>query len=139
MKDVIIKIKSTQGLGKETEAIEFWAEGKIKKEDEKVVLSYLDNSVIKDAEVETVLTICGEESITLERSGEISSKLIIEKGVRNNCFYSVPEGSLTLGIYGKEIKNTLKDLTGNIKMIYTLDADMHPISENIVEISVSGR
>ncbi|MBR6902987.1 MAG: DUF1934 domain-containing protein [Clostridia bacterium] len=139
MKDVIIKIKSTQGLGKETETVEFWAEGKINKEAEKVILSYLDNSIIKGAKVETVLTISGEESITLERSGEISSKLIIEKGVRNNCFYSVPEGSLTLGIYGKEIKNTLKDLTGNIKMIYTLDADMRPISENIVEISVLGR
>lgn len=139
MKDVIIKIKSTQGLGEEKETVEFWAEGKIREEGGKTTLSYLDNSVIKGAEVETVLTICGEESITLERSGEISSKLIIEKGVRNNCFYSVPEGSLTLGIYGKEIKSMLKDLTGNIKMIYTLDADMHPISENIVEISVSGR
>lgn len=139
MKDVIVKIKSTQGLSKEKEVVEFWAEGKIREENENIIISYLDNSVIEGAKVKTELTIMGEDSITLERSGEISSKLIIEKGVRNNCFYSVPEGSLMLGIYGKEIKNTLKDLTGNIKMIYTLDADMHPISENIVEISVSGR
>ena len=139
MKALIVKIKSTQGLGKEKEVVEFWAEGKIREENENIIISYLDNSVIEGAKVKTELTISGEDSITLERSGEISSKLIIEKGVRNNCFYSVPEGSLILGIYGKEIKNTLKDLTGNIKMIYTLDADMHPISENIVEISVSGR
>ena len=139
MNNVMIKIKSTQGLDGEKQVVEFLSEGSIKEENGKTVLSYLDNSVIEGAEIKTVLTISGEKSITLERSGELSSKLLIEKGVRNNCFYSVPEGNLTLGIYGKEIENKLKDLSGKIKMIYTLDADMHPISENTVEITVSGR
>lgn len=139
MKDVTIKIKSTQGLGEEKSVIEFSAEGTLEAKDGKFVISYFDDTILDGASIKTLLTAVGDKSISLEREGEINSKLLIEKGVRNNCFYSVPEGNLTLGIYGKEIENRLTASGGNIKMIYTLDADMHPISENEVQISILGR
>ncbi|MBO4692907.1 MAG: DUF1934 domain-containing protein [Clostridia bacterium] len=139
MKKVMIKIRGTQGLGKKKDIIEFTTEGTLRKVDGDFVLSYLDGAVIQNAEVKTRVIASGNKSVTLERSGEVKSKLFIEKGVRNSCFYSVPEGSLTLGIYGKEIENSLSEDGGKIKMVYTLDADLRLISENSVEINVEGR
>ena len=139
MKRVIIKIRGTQGLGDEKDVIEFATEGTLRKVDNDFILSYFDGAVIENKRIKTKLIASGQESVTLERSGAIKSKLYIENGVRNNCFYSVPEGNLTLGIYGKEIENTLSENGGKIKMVYTLDTDLKLISENSVEISVEGR
>ena len=75
----------------------------------------------------------------LERQGDLRSKLLIEEGVRNNCFYTVPEGSLTLGIFGKEVRFSLDESGGDIKMVYTIDANMKLISENTVEIKIRER
>lgn len=136
MKNVLIKIKGTQGLGDDKSVIEFSSEGTLSREGETYLLSYSEDTVIEGGKIETLLTVRGKDSVTLERKGALNSKLLIEKGVRNNCFYSVPEGSLTLGIFGKEVDNRLCDIGGKIKMIYTLDANMKLISENTVEISV---
>lgn len=139
MKKVMIKIKGTQGLGDEKQVIEFATEGTLKEADGKFILSYYDDSVIGGSRVKTTLTASGDKSVVLDRTGQVKSRLLIEKGVRNNCFYSAPEGSITLGIYGKDITNSLNADGGKIKMIYTLDTDLKLISENEVQISVSGR
>lgn len=139
MKKVNIKIKSTQGIDKDKSIVEFMAEGEYAAVEDGFILSYFDNTVLDGASIKTTLKVSGDKSVSLERQGEINSKLLIEKGVRNNCYYSVPEGNLTLGIYGKDIENSLSELGGTLKMIYTLDADMRPISENEVQISIQGR
>ncbi len=139
MKRVVIKIRGTQGLGDDKDIIEFATEGTLRQIGDDFVLCYFDGAVIENERIKTKLTASGQKSVTLERTGAINSKLYIENGVRNSCFYSVPEGNLTLGIYGKEIKNTLNENGGEIKMVYTLDTDLKLISENSVEISVLRR
>lgn len=139
MKKVMIKIKGTQGIDGDVSVVEFLGEGTLKKQGDDYIITYSDDAATPGASVKTILTASGQDSVVLERSGAVKSKLLIEKGVRNNCFYSVPEGNLTLGIYGKEIENRLGESGGRIKMVYTLDANMRLISENAVEISVEGR
>ena len=139
MKDVFINIKGTQGLGDDKSVIELSTEGSLLSRGEVYVLSYFEDTVIEGGRVETVLTAAKNGKITLERTGALSSKLLIEEGVRNNCFYSIPEGNLTLGIFGKEVSCSLGDSGGNIKMVYTVDADMRLISENTVEIKICER
>lgn len=139
MKEVIIKIRGTQGLGDDKSAIELSSEGTLTREGEKYILSYNEDTVVEGGNIRTRLTAEDGGKITLERSGAISSKLYIQKGVRNNCFYSVPEGNLTLGIYGKEVSVNLDDTGGTIEMTYTLDANMKLISENTVLINVKER
>lgn len=139
MKDVMIKIKGTQGLGNDKHVLELTCEGTLESRDGTFVLSYFENTVVKGESIETVLTADKNGAITLERKGALSSKLLIEEKVRNNCFYSVPEGTLSLGIFGKEVKTSLTDAGGSIKMVYTVDADMRLISENTVEITIRER
>ncbi|MBQ8203829.1 MAG: DUF1934 domain-containing protein [Clostridia bacterium] len=134
MKDVLIKIKSTQGLGEQKEKIELDTLGKLKVEEGAVSLSY-DESELFGAKVKTLLTV-GENTAVMERTGEYKSKLVIKKGERNNCFYSTPHGELVIGIFGEEIKSRFGDRGGEIYLAYTLDSNLQPISKNTVEITV---
>ena len=40
--------------------------------------------------------------------------MVIEKGVRNNCFYTTPHGELSLGIFGEKVFYDLNQNGGNI-------------------------
>ncbi len=134
MADVIIKIKSTQGLGSEKEKIELDTLGKIQIKDNEAILSY-DESELFGAKVETFLKI-GDDTAVMERTGDYKSKLVIKKGERNNCYYSTPHGDLVIGIFGEEIKSRLTENGGEIYLGYNLDSNLKPISKNTVEITV---
>lgn len=136
MKDVIIDIKGTQGIDGEDNVIELSTLGKLSVRDGKYLLTYEENETIKSNNTKTLLKAEGDSKITMIRSGAIDSRMIIEKGRRNTCFYSVPQGELVLGIFGETIENTLKDNGGKVKMSYTIDIENSVLSHNTVEISV---
>ena len=137
MKDVIIKIKGTQGsdLG-DAEVIEFTTEGKMEITDEGVVLYYDEGQMMGLGRVNTRLKALGGGTVVLEREGELNSRLIIKQDRRTSCFYSIPQGELTLGIYGKTVDVNLNETGGTVKLEYAIDTDMKPLSNNIVEIEV---
>lgn len=135
MKNVIIKIKGTQGLGADKDVIELTTEGTLEKSEQGIILRYEEGEMMGERAVHTALTASGN-SVILERSGDMSSKLVIERNKRNSCFYSIPQGEMVLGIYGKSVQNELTDSGGTLKMEYTIDTNLQPVSENIVEISV---
>ena len=136
MRNVIIKIKGTQGLGNDKDVIELTTEGKLEALDDGYVLHYEEGEMMGEQTVHTKLTAIGDNQIILERSGDMSSRLVIEKGKRNSCFYSIPQGEITLGIYGKTVQNGLSHNGGSLKMEYTIDTNLQPLSENMVEIEV---
>ncbi len=136
MKKVLIKIKGTQSNGTGSDNIEFSTEGELHQNGNDFSLSYEDGELLGEKGIKTRLITKGENGVILQRTGSLSSKLIIEKGIRNSCFYSVPQGDLTLGIYGKTVQINLKETGGTIKLVYSIDANMQFISENTVEISV---
>ncbi len=135
MKEVIIDIKGTQGIGSEKEVIEFSTVGEIKQTDKGYTLFY-DEGEITGSKNRTVLTVDGSNTVVLERKGETPSKLIIQKGVRNNCYYSTPYGNLVIGIFGEEVISKLNTQGGKLKMCYTIDQNLQQISRNEVEIAV---
>lgn len=138
MKKVLITIRGTQD-GAEDEAIEFMTEGTMRKSDSDYIISYNDTQILGDTEkcgVKTRVMTHGDDKVVIERGGGVSSRLVIEKGVRTGCLYSIPQGDLTLGVYGKSIKNRITDSGGKLSMTYTVDADMRHLSENTIEITV---
>lgn len=136
MKKVVIDIKGTQGIDGDDSIIEMSTLGTLCIRDGKFLLSYEENETLKPHTVKTLVKAEGENKITMIRSGGIDSRLVIEKGKRNTCFYSVPQGELVLGIFGQEIVNSLNDSGGKIKMSYTIDIDNSILSKNTVEITV---
>lgn len=136
MKDVLIDIKGSQGIGDDVDTIELTTVGQLAEKNGKLYLFYNENDAIGSANVKTMLKAEGDNRITLSRSGALESKLVIEKGRRSKCFYATVQGELVLGIFGEEIINTLNENGGFLSMTYTIDVENSLLSRNKVEIKV---
>ena len=137
MKDVLIKIKGIQGAeDSEKDVIEFSTDGSMEINDGTVTLIYNEGQMMEGADIKTKLEASGDDTVIMERTGSMNSRLVIKKKTRNNCFYSTPYGSLTIGIFGEEIDNRLSGNGGTLKMVYSIDSGGRLISKNEVEITV---
>lgn len=136
MKDVIIGIKSTQGLEDNENVIELTTEGKLSKKGGDFFLSYDESEMLGEKSVKTVLQIKDNGTVVLERTGGMSSRLVVQEGVRNNCFYSTPHGDMMIGIFGEYLKSSLSDTGGGLTLCYSIDSNLQTISKNKVEITV---
>ena len=83
MKDVIINIKGTQSNDTDSEVIEFTTVGKFGERDGKYMVVYEENQTIEGSLIKTTLRADDDNRIVMNRSGAIESKLIIEKGKKN--------------------------------------------------------
>ncbi len=138
MKDVLITIKSSQhfAVSGEDDSIELTTIGKLGQKNNSYFLSYDESEAIGAKNVKTILRIENNKLVSLNRTGSIGGRLVVENGKRNTCFYDMPEGSLAIGIYGKAVESTITDNGGRLFMSYTIDAHTNLISENTVEITV---
>lgn len=139
MKNVIIKIKGTQvnQNEKDENVIEFSTDGKLESTEESVCLYYDESAILGAENCRSSLSVFKNRSVVLERTGDMNSRLIIEADKRNNCFYDTPYGSMKIGIYGELIESSLGENGGELKLKYTLDSDLKPISINKLEITVN--
>ena len=137
IKDVIIIIKTEQTVGDSTDTIEFTTDGRFGIKDGSYFISYEESKLLEvDGDVKTTLYIKSDDSVVMQRNGAYSSRMVIEKGVRNNCFYVTPMGELSLGIFGEKVKTNFSENGGSIDMNYTIDTNLQLLSRNSVNISV---
>lgn len=137
IKDVIIDIKTEQTVDGSTDKIEFTTDGHYGFKDGSFFISY-DESKLLDVkgEVKTTVYVKQDNSVILQRKGAYASKMVIEKGVRNNCFYATPHGELSLGIFGEKVNYKLDENGGKISMNYSIDSNLQLLSKNKVNISI---
>lgn len=139
IKDVLINIKGVQGIDDNTDTIEFTSEGRFGFKDGEYFITYDEGQMFEEkVDVKTRIFIKQDNSVTLERKGSIKSKMLIEEGKRNTCFYNTPIGDLVISIFGEKIEHDLTENGGKINLQYTIDSDMKMISRNIVDISIKG-
>ena len=137
IKDVIISIKTEQTVGDSTDTIEFTTDGRFGIKDGSYFISYEESKLLEvDGDVKTTLYIKSDDSVVMQRNGAYSSRMVIEKGVRNNCFYVTPMGELSLGIFGEKVKTNFSEKGGSINMNYTINTNLQLLSRNSVNISV---
>ncbi|MBO5211080.1 MAG: DUF1934 domain-containing protein [Clostridia bacterium] len=137
IKDVIIEIKTEQLLDGQSDSIEFSTDGRFGIKDGSYFLSYDESGLLDiEGEIKTTLYVKPDNTVVLQRKGSYNSKMIIEKGVRTNCFYSTPVGNILLGIFGEKVLSNLNENGGSIALTYLIDDDAKLISRNKVNISV---
>lgn len=137
IKDVIIEIKTEQTVDSDTDFIEFTTDARFGFKDGSYFVSYDESKLLDvDGEVKTTLFVKPDNSIVLQRKGAYNSRMVIEKGVRNNCFYATPHGELSLGIFGEKVFSQLDNNGGKISMKYTIDTGLQLLSRNNVNISI---
>lgn len=139
MKKVLVKVKGTQGVDDEKTVIELSTEGTLREFEGDYIITYCEDPTESGSKTKTQLTIQKNGTVILDRRGDLNSRLIITEGERNSCIYAIPQGSMTLGIYGKKVKSNMTDNGGTVKMVYSIDMNLTPLSDNEVEIFVEER
>jgi len=137
MKNVLIKITGKQGIGEDTDSIELTTVGKMGIKEGKFLLTYDESELLGVKGIKTSLIIKDDDTVVLQRSGGYTSRLVVQKGIRNSCFYSTPHGDLLIGIFGEAVSHNLSEKGGTVNMSYTIDSNLQLISRNSVEINVS--
>lgn len=135
-KDVYITIKGIQKIENEKETTELFTQGLFYKQNNKYYIAYDDSETTGFENSKTTLKVEGEEKITLIRSGESKSHLIIENGQRNIGHYGTVMGDLIIGVSARQIKSDLTDNGGNLFFSYSLDVNSSLVSENEVYVTV---
>lgn len=136
MKKVIINIKGTQGLDGELDTVELMTEGRLGFRDEGILLSYDEGEIIGEKGVKTLLRIKDDGTVILQRTGAMRTRLVVQQGSRNSCFYCTDAGEIVIGIFGESIDHNLTAAGGTLRMSYTIDSNLQLISRNVVEITV---
>ena len=134
MKNVKIKILSTQGIDNDTSSIKRFCFGTLEKTENGYILKYSEG---KDEETtKTAISVGALKTATVIRSGYNSSKLIITEKIRNECRYITPVGEMVLGIKGERVNYLLTASGGEINLCYTIDQNGSLISKNKVKIEI---
>ena len=136
IKDVIIDIKGIQGIDDESDTIEFTTDGRFGIKDGEFFISYDDGQMLEESLELKPSVFIKPSSVVLHRNGAIKSRMVIEKGVRNTCFYSTPHGNMVLGIYGDSVDYDLSEKGGSLKMSYNIDSNLKLVSRNEVSIKI---
>ncbi len=135
MKKVFITIKGTGDAGGAPDVVEFSSEGSMDWQCDKTVLCYKEGEGIGVDDVLTTLTIT-PESVVMERSGGLNSRLEIIPQRRSSTIYATAIGEMQIGVYGEAIQNSIKENGGRLQMKYTLDQNLQVVSRNTIEITV---
>jgi len=135
-KKYIISISGKQILNGEEGVSELTTFGTYLKKGDKRYISYDEYNEDVNQSVKTTLKVETDDKVTLMRN-KSSSRLILEKGRRHQCFYDVSFGNtLMLGVFANSIENNLTDDGGRLHFKYTLDIDSSITSLNEVDITV---
>ncbi len=137
MKDVLINIHSKQFIegAPEAESMELKTVGKFGIKDGKTYITYDDSAAFEATDVTTIVKVNGGQ-VSLQRTGQVTGRLVVEKGQRHLCCYNTAAGSMMVGIFGELVENNLTENGGALVMRYTIDINSGLVSRNEVKISV---
>ncbi len=77
-----------------------------------------------------------EHCVTITRTGEVQSSLVLEPGKKHFCHYAMPFGEMTIGVSAHALSNTLDAQGGMLSMHYTIDLFGSVLSENEITLTV---
>lgn len=100
-----------------------------------VTIRYEDSAATGFEGCETTLTI-NPSSVTMNRTGQAISHMVLEPGKKHMCHYMTPYGDLPLGVTTKELRHHLNENGGTVDFTYTLDLNSNFFASNQLRITV---
>lgn len=134
--DYLINIEGTMQQDGDSETVSLLVKGSFIHRNGKYFISYRE---AEDSGYEgdlTTVKVEDESRVSMLRSGDAPSQLIIERGKRHVCHYDSMYGSLSMGVAADEIHNHLTERGGDVTFSYTLDVGDSQLSRNQVKITV---
>ena len=138
MKDnVIIKMYSVQYENGEKTESELITTGTLKHKGSLSNLSYEDSEATGFEGSVTSVTARGENFVSIVRNGTANANLMLETDKKHHCYYSTPFGSINVGIFTRQIENSLDENGGTLYMKYTVDVNSAYVSDNEIKLVVN--
>ena len=136
----LITVIGTQTVDGESDSIEVITSGDYIRDDNgDITVTYPEFSEENPTtRTDTTVTLRGK-ILTIERRGEMSSRLMLEKGKRHQCLYETPMGQMLIGIYTDSIKVIASDSGCDIRASYQLDFNQHVVSNNEFHITIKSK
>ena len=134
--EALITITGTQHIDEDSDVVELLTKGKFYRKNGSYYIIYDESEATGFQGTRTTVKIEDDRCVTMMRSGNSRSQLIIERGVRHQCSYDTGAGSLTIGVSGDNIITDLTDEGGEVEFQYSLDLNATLTSENTVNIKV---
>lgn len=122
IKDVMIMIKGVQRVDDEVNETEVITEGTFQLTPDGYEIKYNESDATGYDGSTSVLRINGTK-FELERTGAVTSELVIELGRKNFCHYGTPYGEMIVGVQAKFVKSRLTDMGGSAEVGYVLDVN----------------
>jgi len=85
--------------------------------------------------IQTTVTV-GDRKITVDREGEMPSRMIFEQGKKHLVHYDTQFGALTVGVSASKVKYDLSESGGDISVDYSIEIDSAVASENVFKLNV---
>lgn len=135
--DILLELKSLIDSNGEQQEIEITTRGKLMKKESAVFLSYKETEQSGYDGSTVLIRAEGEDRVSITRSGDAASQLLIERGKRNLCSYATPYGAIMMGVTCSNIKNRLDSRgLGELSFSYELDVNTGLISKNQLFIKI---
>ena len=128
MKQVKVKILTTQRVDGESETTKTFAMGKLESKEDVYVLSYR----VKDDVPTRLMLDKSAPKATMEHNG----RMVIEEGRCHTAPYQMGPYKMDLGVQGKQVLCRMDADGGNAKLCYDLTVNGTPAGETTVEIFV---
>ena len=136
-KDVLISIKGVYAaVEEEADVVELFTTGEYYEQDGNYYISYDETEATGFEGSRTIVKVEKEDKVTVERSGQAVTQLIVQRGVRHQCRYDVGYGDMIIGVNGGSICSTLNADGGKISFKYSLDVNSLLASENEMYIHI---
>lgn len=135
-KDVSITIKSIIDSPEGKDEIELYTKGSYYIKNGCFYISYSESQTTGFDGYRTTLKVEGGDKVTMLRSGDSKSELVIERDKRHLCHYGLPEGDLFLGVSAEKIENKLGESGGDLRFAYSLDVNSAILNTMDVYINV---
>lgn len=136
-KDVLISIKGVYNFeDEEQDIVELFTTGQYYKKDGDYYICYDESEATGFDGSKTVLRVEQERQVTMERTGNANTQLIVQNGVRHQCHYDMGFGDMMIGIRGSLIQSTLNDHGGDLRFRYSMDVNSLIASENELIVNV---
>ena len=118
----MITIKGVQRVEDEVNETEIITEGTLTAVPDGYELRYNESDATGYDGSQTLLHVC-ESRFELERTGSVTSELIIELDKKNFCHYGTPYGDLVVGVQAKFVESDLDENGGKASAGYVMDVN----------------
>lgn len=133
--DFLIEITSVQESGKDSDEMKVQTRGKVSEVNGKIYIAYSDYE--NNEECKCVIKVEDDRRLDIIKSGRVSSRLVLEKGTKHYCPYTLKEGTLMLGVFTEDIDVEHSEDSCAVRFRYLLEMNSKFIGMNTIRVKAS--